>query len=190
MNASRRLIGFTVVLSCLIGCAEEKPPVKPKTRPARSHYSSSLSESAPSSYQPATPAAGSETTPSGADVTPPTADNASAVAQPATPEKSQVVASQATAAGPIMKIAVKRDGSLSVDGKTSSMASLTAALEELAKQHGSVWYYREAAKEEPHPVALQVIDAVIKVRVPIRLSTRPDYSDTVDVDRKEEPKAK
>lgn len=89
-----------------------------------------------------------------------------------------------------MKIAVMRDGCVRVNGEVSSMASLTVALEELAKQHGSVWYYREAAKEEPPPVALQVIDAVIKVRVPIRLSTRPDYSDTVEVDRKEETKTK
>jgi hypothetical protein len=80
---------------------------------------------------------------------------------------------------PILKTAVLSDGRLLVDGAPSSIPALRNSLRNLAKEKGVVWYYREAASQEPPPIATEVINEVIHARVPIRLSTKPDYSDAV-----------
>jgi len=80
---------------------------------------------------------------------------------------------------PVLKIAVFVDGRLSVDGEPSSIQALRQSLRGLAKEHGVVWYYREGGKKEPPPIATEVINEVIQARVPIRLSSKPDYSDSV-----------
>jgi len=35
---------------------------------------------------------------------------------------------------------------------------------------------------EPHPIAMQVIKLVTDNQLPVKLSTRPDFSDSVDLD--------
>jgi hypothetical protein len=80
---------------------------------------------------------------------------------------------------PVLKIAVFPDGRLTVDGVPSSIQSLRDSLHKVSEQHGVVWYYRESGQEEAPPVATDVIKEVIAARVPIRLSTKPDYSDSV-----------
>jgi hypothetical protein len=54
----------------------------------------------------------------------------------------------------------------------------------LARLHGTVWYYREAAQSEAPAQAKEVVQAVIENRLPIRLSRRPDYSDSIGIDGK------
>ena len=54
----------------------------------------------------------------------------------------------------------------------------------MSEQHGVVWYYREAPEQEPPPIATEVIQAVIDLRLPFRLSSRPDYSDSIGLDGK------
>ena len=87
---------------------------------------------------------------------------------------------------PILKIAVMADGRVMVDGSPATMESLLASLKRLANQHGVVWYYREAGEARPSPKSADVTDEVIKAvienRIPIRLSTRPDYSDAIGMD--------
>ena len=80
---------------------------------------------------------------------------------------------------PILKIAVFSDGRLTVDGVPSSIQSLRESLRKTSEQHGVVWYYREAGQKEPPPIATDVINEVIEAHVPIRLSSKPDYSDSV-----------
>jgi|SRR5208282_2142850 len=80
---------------------------------------------------------------------------------------------------PVLKIAVFSDGRLTVDGVPSSIQSLRESLRKVSEQHGVVWYYRESGQEEAPPVATDVIKEVIAARVAIRLSTKPDYSDSV-----------
>ncbi len=46
-----------------------------------------------------------------------------------------------------------------------------------------VWYYREAGQQELPPIALDVMKAVVETRFPIRLSSRPDYSDSIGAKR-------
>jgi hypothetical protein len=87
---------------------------------------------------------------------------------------------------PILKIAVMADGRLTVDGSPATMESLHSSLKRLADQQGVVWYYREAGDAQPSPQAAEVSDGVIKAaienRLPIRLSRRPDYSDSIGMD--------
>jgi len=87
-------------------------------------------------------------------------------------------------AQPVLKVAVMADGHITVNGKPAKMESLRESLKKLSQQKGVVWYYREAAKSEPPPEAQQVIQAVIDARLPIRLSSRPDYSDAIGIDGK------
>jgi len=85
---------------------------------------------------------------------------------------------------PILKVAVMANGRITVNGAPATIESLRESLKKLSQQKGVVWYYREAAKSEPPPEAKQVIQAVIDERLPIRLSSRPDYSDAIGMDGK------
>ena len=83
---------------------------------------------------------------------------------------------------PILKIAVMTDGSITVDGSPATMESLRASLKQLAEHKGVVWYYREAGQSAGPPQAAEVVQAVILNRLPIRVSSRPDYSDASGMD--------
>jgi hypothetical protein len=84
----------------------------------------------------------------------------------------------------ILKVAIMADGRIVVNGSPSSIESLRESLKRLAEQKGVVWYYREAGQGEPPPQSAQVIQAVVENRLPIRLSSRPDYSDAIGMDVK------
>ena len=85
-------------------------------------------------------------------------------------------------AQPIAKVAVFADGRIALGGRTVSLAQLHVALADLGKNHGVVWYYREDAGGEPHPNAMAVIKEIIDARLPVSLSTKPDYSTVVGSD--------
>src|SRR5262245_64453407 len=82
----------------------------------------------------------------------------------------------------VLKVAVFADGRLTVDGTAATIQSLQASLRTLSLKRGVVWYYREAGQQEPPPIATEVIKTVIEARLPIRLSSRPDYSDAIGAD--------
>ena len=87
------------------------------------------------------------------------------------------------AAETVAKVSVLSTGEVLINGKPTSLAALDAALSSLAASKGVVWYYREAADAaEPPPVSMQVIELVIKHRLPISMSTKPDFSDAVGAD--------
>jgi hypothetical protein len=79
---------------------------------------------------------------------------------------------------PVLKIAVFSDGRLTVEGKPASLEQLKEMLRKLAEHQGVVWYYREASQHDPPPIVLEVLKEVVSFRLPIRLSTKPDYSDS------------
>jgi len=84
---------------------------------------------------------------------------------------------------PVLKVAVFADGRLTVDGSASTVPALRESLRSLGEKHGVVWYYREAGQQEPPPIATEVMKAVVEARLPIRLSSRLDYSDSVGAER-------
>ena len=80
----------------------------------------------------------------------------------------------------IAKIKVNRDGVILLNDETVTIEVLKASLSNLRQSAGSaVWYYRENPTGEPHPNATLVIQAIIDAKLPVRLSTKPDFSDSV-----------
>jgi len=80
---------------------------------------------------------------------------------------------------PVLKIAVMADGRITVDGSPASIDSVRVSLKRLAERKGVVWYYREAGQDKGPPESGEVIQSVIENRLPIRLSSRPDFSDAI-----------
>jgi hypothetical protein len=92
----------------------------------------------------------------------------------------------------VLKIAVMADGHITVDGSPATIDSLRVSLTRLAEQKGVVWYYREAGQAKAPPESTEVMQAIIENRLPIRLSSRPDFSDAIGTDGRpiiEEPKS-
>jgi hypothetical protein len=83
------------------------------------------------------------------------------------------------AAPPVLKLAVFKDGRVTADGKLTTMPELRTLLVKHKAKNGAVWYYREAGGEKPPPVAMEVLSAVLDTKMSIRLSSRPDYSDSI-----------
>ena len=67
---------------------------------------------------------------------------------------------------------------------------LGSLLTDNAQKNEVVWYYREAGKEEPPPQAMNVIKLVIEHNRPISLSSKADFSDTIDENGNSAPRKK
>ena len=85
---------------------------------------------------------------------------------------------------PVIKVTVFADGRITADGNPITIEEIRQSFQKLAEQKGIVWYYREAGQAEPPAQAMQVIKEVIAARLPIRLSSKPDYSDAIGFDGK------
>ncbi len=85
---------------------------------------------------------------------------------------------------PILKIALTANGLITADGVPIGLESLRVSISSIAQQGGMVWYYREAAHTEAPPQSAEIVKLIIENRVPVRLSTQPDYSDSVGMDGK------
>jgi hypothetical protein len=80
----------------------------------------------------------------------------------------------------VLKVAITAKGEITADGRPTTLQALIPILRELAKNKGEVWYYREAPEADPHPNAMKVLSAIVDQNLPIRFSSKPDYSDSVD----------
>lgn len=85
---------------------------------------------------------------------------------------------------PSARIWVTKDGAIELDGKSVSLDLLEARLTDLAEHEGVVLYGRDAPEEDPHPNGMKVIQLVVQKRLPIRMSTKRDFSDAVRPDGK------
>jgi hypothetical protein len=92
----------------------------------------------------------------------------------------------------VIKISVSRDGGLSIDGTAATLGDLDTRLASLAAARGTVWYFREDPNDEPGPAAAAtakaVIEKVVNHRLPISLSSKPDFSNSVDPDGNSTPR--
>lgn len=79
----------------------------------------------------------------------------------------------------ILKVSVLADGRVLLDGNPVTLDGLAAAMDAPPKEGKAVWYYRENAGKEPPAAGLQVLKLLTDRRLPVRLSTKPDFSDTV-----------
>jgi len=79
-----------------------------------------------------------------------------------------------------LKVSVLTSGTILVDAKPATFEELEAALARVKEAKGQVWYYRESAGGQPAAAAMQVIQRIVALKVPISLSSKPDFSDWVD----------
>jgi hypothetical protein len=79
----------------------------------------------------------------------------------------------------ILKISVLATDALLLDGQPVTLRELEQTIKEGAAAKLTVWYYRENSAGEPSAFAAEVLRLITEHRLPIRLSSRPDFSDTV-----------
>lgn len=91
-------------------------------------------------------------------------------------------------AAPVTRLSVLRTGKILLDGKDATISDVRSALETARAKRGSVWYYRESSKGEPPPQAIEVFKLIVESKLPISLSTKPDFSDYVDDDGQSRPR--
>jgi len=84
--------------------------------------------------------------------------------------------------GPIVKIWITKAGVIELNGKPTKLDAVGKALDDLAKQKGKVYYGRDDPEAEGHPIGSKVLQLAMDRRLPIRLSTRKDFSDYVGED--------
>jgi hypothetical protein len=86
----------------------------------------------------------------------------------------------------VLKICNFKDGHFTVDGKSSSLPLLKAALSKCSENHGVVWYYTDNVMEgEQVPqiykdVRLAFADEVVHGGLEARLSGSPDFADVIE----------
>ncbi len=79
----------------------------------------------------------------------------------------------------ILKVTVLTTGELLLDGVRTSVQKLEQVIKENEGTKLIVWYYREDAGKDEPPVALKVMKLLVEHRLPIRLSSNPDFSDAI-----------
>jgi len=82
----------------------------------------------------------------------------------------------------VVRIRVSKAGEIWYDDVRTTLDALRLRLVELRARGGAVWYHREAGASAPPPEAMAVIQLVIEHRLPISMSTRPDFADVVQPD--------
>jgi len=80
---------------------------------------------------------------------------------------------------PVARIWISQSGTVELDGKPVELGALAKALDGLAAKKGVVYYGRDAAAQEAPAVSMQIIKLITDRRLPIRLSTKKDFSDVV-----------
>ena len=89
----------------------------------------------------------------------------------------------------VLKLSVLASGEVLFDGQPIKLDALDHRLESADKGNDAVWYYREAAAKDPPPTAKAVIQLVIKHKLRISISSKPDFSDYVDAKGVSHPRA-
>jgi biopolymer transport protein ExbD len=83
---------------------------------------------------------------------------------------------------PNAKICISNAGSVELNGRQVELESIGPMLAELAQKKGAVFYGRDAPEEDPHPNGMKVLQMVMASRLPVRMSTKRDFSDAVSLD--------
>jgi len=83
---------------------------------------------------------------------------------------------------PSAKIWIFKTGAVEVNGSQVEVESVGPMLADLAQRKGEVFYGRDAAEEDPHPNGMKVLQMVIASGLPVRMSTKRDFSDAVRLD--------
>lgn len=88
----------------------------------------------------------------------------------------------------ILKIKVQRTGDVFINNKFVSWAQFEEALFKLKEIKGAVWFYRENASGIPNEIAEQVFTKILQMKFPLSLSSKEDFSDSIDENGKSIPR--
>jgi len=91
-----------------------------------------------------------------------------------------MMALPASGAERVAKVAVFASGAVQLDGRPTTLPALDEELKKLKADNGVVWYHRQNPASEPPPQGTAVIQMIIKHKLPVSMSSRPDFSDYVD----------
>ncbi|MGH7796557.1 MAG: hypothetical protein ACREQ2_16950 [Candidatus Binatia bacterium] len=80
----------------------------------------------------------------------------------------------------VTRISVLMTGKILLGAKEATVSDVKRALDRAKTERGVVWYYRESGKGEPPPEAIEVFNLIVENKVPIILSSKPDFSDYID----------
>jgi hypothetical protein len=89
---------------------------------------------------------------------------------------------------PVLQISLFGSGMILMDGKKATIAKVRKALAKASSERGTVWYYRQSGKGEPPRQAIEIVKLVVENRLPISLSSRPDFSDYIDDEGQSRPR--
>jgi hypothetical protein len=78
------------------------------------------------------------------------------------------------------RISVLSSGKILLDGKKVTISEVKKALTRVNSETGAVWYYRESGKGEPPNAAIEIFKVMVESKLPISLSSKPDFSDYID----------
>ena len=87
----------------------------------------------------------------------------------------------------IVKVQALSDGSIMLDGRHTTVEELQRILAGAPRQV-TVWYYRDHPDQDPTEGQMKVIEAIAENSVPISLSSKPDFSDYIDVHGQSHPR--
>jgi hypothetical protein len=89
---------------------------------------------------------------------------------------------------PVGRVAVAATGAVSFDRKPITLEALRKKLADLKRRNGEVWYYREDPAREPTSQATAVLKLIVESKLPVSMSTTPDYSNVVMPDGTTRPR--
>jgi hypothetical protein len=72
----------------------------------------------------------------------------------------------------IAKVEIDQEGTINLNGEVVTIEQLRQEFARLKEVNGAVWYYRENPEAEPHPKAMQVMEAIIESKLPVKLSKK------------------
>lgn len=76
----------------------------------------------------------------------------------------------------VMKVYVTGTGTITANGKQTTLSELDSSFSRLKKNKGTVYYSRDNNQKDPSPEAMKVIELVVKHELPISLFTDKTFS--------------
>jgi hypothetical protein len=81
-----------------------------------------------------------------------------------------------------VQVKILADGTILADDVQVSLEELGVHFAALKRNNGTVWYYRESARAEPHPNAMEAFKLIVDHKLPMTMSTKSDFTDAVGPD--------
>ncbi len=76
-------------------------------------------------------------------------------------------------------IYVTKDGRIFLNQVLTNLKGLDEALKEFKQKDGTIFYSRDDREQEPHEIAIQVMDLIAKQKLPIRFYTDSTFKQVV-----------